>query len=76
MTYCPGNHNCKADALSRLHSPDLPSEPEPILPLALIVSSIQWNIDDASRAATLSEPAPLGGPEWKIYVPTTQRQSL
>ncbi len=76
ITYRPGNRNCKADALSRLHSPDAPFEPEPILPPALIVSPIQWNINKDIRAATLTEPAPLGGPKGKMYVPTSKRQSL
>ncbi len=43
---------------------------------ALIMSSIQWNTDQGIRAATLTEPTPLGGLERKIYVPTSQRQSL
>ncbi len=42
----------------------------------LIVSPIQWNIVKDIRAATLIEPAPLGGPEGKTYVPISQRQSL
>ncbi len=75
ITYRPGNCNCKADALSRLHSPESPSEPEPIFP-ALIVSPIQWDISENIRVATLTEPAPLGGPEGKTYVPTSQRQPL
>ncbi len=76
ITYRPGNQNCKADTLSRVHSPDSPTEPEPILPPALIVNPIIWNIDQDIRAATLTEPAPLGGPEGKTFVPVSIRQSL
>ncbi len=76
ITYRPGNRNCKADALSRVHSPDSPTEPEPIPPPALIVNPIIWNIDQDIRAATLTEPAPLGGPEGKTFVPVSIRQSL
>ncbi len=76
ITYRPGNHNCKADTLSRLHSLDSPSDPEPILPPALIVSPIDWNIHEEIRAATLTEPAPLGGAEGKTFVPPSQRQSF
>ncbi len=76
ITYRPGNRNCKADALSRVHSPDSPTEPEPILPPALIVNPIIWNIDQDIRDATLTEPAPLGGPEGKTFVPVSIRQSL
>lgn len=72
ITYQSGNCNCKADALSQMHSPDAPSEPEPILPPALIVSPIVWNINKDTQAATLTEPALLRGPEEKTYVPTSQ----
>ncbi len=41
ITYRPSNKNVKADSLSRLHSPDCPTTPEPILPPAIIVSPIQ-----------------------------------
>lgn len=47
VTYHPGHKNLKADALSRLYQlePDS-SPPEPVLPPAMIVSPIQWSIDD------------------------------
>ncbi len=51
ITYRPGNRNCKADALSRVHSPDSPTEPEPILPPALIVNPIIWNINRDIRGS-------------------------
>ncbi len=76
IKYQPGNRNCKADALSRVHSPNSPTEPEPILPPALIVNPIIWNIDQDIRATTLTEPAPLGGPEGKTFVPVSIQQSL
>ncbi len=62
--------------LSRLHSLDLPSDPKPIFPPALIVSPIVWNIHEEIRAAILIEPAPLGGPEGKTFVPQSQLQSF
>ncbi|KAL0152879.1 hypothetical protein M9458_051812, partial [Cirrhinus mrigala] len=37
---------------------------------------VEWDLDDQIRAATLAEPAPLGGPEGKDYVPTTLRLTL
>ncbi len=74
--YRPGNHNCKADTLSRLHSLDSPSDPEPILPPDLIVSPIVWNIHEEIRAVTLTKPAPLGGAEGKTLIPPSQRQSF
>ncbi len=76
IPYRPGNRNCKADALSRLHSLNTPSDHEPILPPALIVSPIIWNIDEEFSATTLTEPAPMGGPEGKAFAPTSRRQSF
>ncbi len=77
ISYRPGNKNIKADALSRLHQPDpTPDEPEPILPSSVFLSPIQWALDDQIRAATLTEPAPPGGPEGKEYVPSTLRLTL
>ncbi len=76
ITYRPGDKNIKADSLSRLHAPEEPSTPEPILPPAMLVSPIQWALEEQIRVATLSEPAPPGGPEGKTYVPTTLRSTL
>ncbi|KAK3512021.1 hypothetical protein QTP70_027617 [Hemibagrus guttatus] len=77
VTYCPGNKNTKADTLSRIHSPDpMPEEPEPILPPDLFVCPITWSLDDDIRAATEEEPALPGGPDDKVYVPTSLRLSL
>ncbi len=73
ITYRPGNQNPKADALSRLHAPDQPSEPEPILPPALIVSPIRWDLTERIRDTTRTEPALQGGPEGKTYMPSSQR---
>ncbi len=63
-------------SLSRVHAPDEPSTPEPILPPAVLVSPIWWALDEQIRIASLTEPAPLGGPEGKTYVPTSLRTSL
>ncbi len=76
ITYRLGGQNHKADALSRFHAPDQPSDPDPILPPALIVSPIQWDITERILDATHTEPAPQGGPEGKTYVPSSLRLSL
>ncbi len=76
ITYRPGNQNPKADALSRLHAPDQPSEPEPILPPALIVSPIQWELTKRICDTTRTEPAPQGGPEGKTYMPSSQHLTI
>ncbi|KAI2654647.1 Transposon Tf2-11 polyprotein [Labeo rohita] len=76
ITYRPGSKNISADALSRLHSTDLPVEPEPIVPSNLIVSPIVWEMDENIRSATLQEAAPPDCPEGKIFVPLALRQNL
>ncbi|KAK3562207.1 hypothetical protein QTP86_030343 [Hemibagrus guttatus] len=77
VTYRPVNKNTKADALSRIHSSDpMPEEPEPILPPDLFVCPITWSLDDDIGAATEEEPAPPGGPDGKVYAPTSLRLSL
>ncbi len=76
ITYRPGDKNVKADSLSRIHTPEEPPTPEPILPPAVIVSPIQWALEEQIRVATLSEPAPPGGPKGNTYVPTTLRSTL
>ncbi len=52
------------------------TDPETILPPALFVSPIEWSLDEDIRQATLTDPAPPGGPEGKTYVPTALRLSL
>lgn len=73
VTYRPGHKNTKANALSRVHALDLkPEEPEPTLPPDLFICPILWSLDKEICAAALEEPAPLGGLEGKIYMPTSQ----
>ncbi len=76
ITYRPGDRNVKVDSLSRMHAPDEPSSPEPILPPSVLVSSIQWALGEQIRIASITEPALLGGPEGKTYVPTSLRSTL
>ncbi|XP_051727060.1 MAGUK p55 subfamily member 7 [Ctenopharyngodon idella] len=45
------------------------SDPETILPPAMIVSPIQWTINQQISEANSSEPAPPGGPEGLLYIP-------
>ncbi len=60
VTYSPGHKNTKADALSRIHSPD--PVPEPLLPPDLFVRPIACSLNDDIRAP----PSP-GGPEEHMY---------
>ncbi len=75
-TYRPGSQDLKADALARLHAPYQPSEPEPILPPALILSPIQWELTKNIHDTTRTEPSPQGGPEGRTYVPSSQNFTL
>lgn len=59
-----------------MHGPEENPTPEPILPPAVLVNTIQWALDDQIHLATQTEPTPLGGPEGKTYVPTSLRSSL
>ncbi len=43
---------------------------------ALLFLFLLFNIGKEIQAITLTEPDPLGGPEGKVYVHTSQRQSL
>ncbi|KAK3563596.1 hypothetical protein QTP86_031829 [Hemibagrus guttatus] len=76
ISYRPGSKNVKADALSRLHGRDEPSdEPEPILPEKLFASPISWSEE------TLPEPsaptnAPPGCPPGLRFIPRAQRSEL
>uniref|UniRef100_A0A8C2AU46 Gypsy retrotransposon integrase-like protein 1 n=1 Tax=Cyprinus carpio TaxID=7962 RepID=A0A8C2AU46_CYPCA len=77
ITYQPGHKNTKADALSRMYSPEPDTnEPDSILPPSVFLAPILWQIDEEIRAATLEEPAPPEVPTGLIYVPTSQRLPL
>lgn len=76
ITYRPGAKNIKADSLSCIHAPEEPSTPEPRLPPAVLISPIQCDLNEQICLATMAEPAPLGGPEGKIYMPTSLRTTL
>ncbi|KAL0169271.1 hypothetical protein M9458_033867, partial [Cirrhinus mrigala] len=76
ITYRPGHKNVKADALSRLHQPDLPTTSDPILPPEHFLCPIIWDLDRQLQEATSLEPVPPGGPEDKVYVPSSMRSAL
>ncbi|KAI2644548.1 Transposon Tf2-6 polyprotein [Labeo rohita] len=76
ITYRPGHKNVKADALSRLHQPDLPTTSDPILPPEHFLCPIIWDLDRQLQESTSLEPVPPGGPEDKLYVPSSMRSAL
>lgn len=77
VPYRPGSRNFKADALSRVYSPEVCSTPpEPILSPAIITNPIQWSLDDQINEALQTEPAPQGDPKGRYYIPTALRIPL
>ncbi|KAL0198415.1 hypothetical protein M9458_006955, partial [Cirrhinus mrigala] len=77
LTYRPGHRNVKADALSRIHSPDpVTDQPEPILPPAVFMAPIQWDLEAQIKDANRQHPAPPGGPEGRLFVPAELRVPL
>ncbi len=76
IIYRSGDKNIKVDSLSCIHSPVEAPASEPILPPALIVSPIQWDLQYQICVATLSELAPPGSQEGKTYIPSTLRPTL
>ncbi|KAL0149815.1 hypothetical protein M9458_054863 [Cirrhinus mrigala] len=67
----------KSRCSQMLHAPsELPDKPESILPPELIVSPIQWSLDEDIAAASVSDPAPPGCPTNRIYVTRSLRNRL
>ncbi|ROL03912.1 hypothetical protein DPX16_23347 [Anabarilius grahami] len=62
----------RAAVVTTMSDPE-PSSPEPILPPTMIVSPIQWSINEQIGQDTRFEPAPPGGPEGLLYVPPAYR---
>ncbi|KAK3556180.1 hypothetical protein QTP70_005583 [Hemibagrus guttatus] len=76
ISYRPGPKNVKADALSRLHGQEEPSEePEPILPEKLFVSPISWSGETLPESDAHTSTPP-GGPPGLQFIPRAQRSSL
>ncbi|KAK3570134.1 hypothetical protein QTP86_012507 [Hemibagrus guttatus] len=76
LSYRPGSKNIKADALSRLHSPDIATEdPEPILPERLFANPILWSEETLPEPNTSTE-GPPGCPSGLQFVPRSRRTNL
>lgn len=77
ISYRPGSKNVRADALSRVHAPEvLMEEPETILPERLFVNPIQWEINEQLLKLSRQQPGTPGCPPGKIYVSEDFRNSL
>ncbi|KAK3554732.1 hypothetical protein QTP70_033146 [Hemibagrus guttatus] len=76
ISYRPGPKNVKADALSRLHGREEPSdEPEPILPEKLFASPISW-LEKTPPEPSAPASAPPGCPPGLRFISRTQRNEL
>ncbi|KAK3510314.1 hypothetical protein QTP70_001363 [Hemibagrus guttatus] len=76
LSYRPGSKNIKADALSRLHSPDIATEnPEPILPERLFANPILWLEETLPEPNTSTEDPP-GCPPGLQFVPRSRRTNF
>ncbi len=76
ISYRPGPKNVRADALSRLHSPEeVCEEPETIIPKEIIVSPIQWN-PESDTPSNVSTPNPPGCPPGLQYITRARRTPL
>ncbi|KAI2665820.1 Transposon Tf2-6 polyprotein [Labeo rohita] len=74
VTYRPGSQNTKADALSRIHEPDLTSaSTDTILPTSIIVAPVSWDIMTEISEGQTQAPPPANCPDHLTYVPLNLR---
>lgn len=77
ITYRPGSKNIKPDALSRqFSSEESPNVPDTILPAALVVGTLTWEVEAAVREAQREEPDPGTGPANRMFVPVSVRSQV
>ncbi|KAI2643054.1 Transposon Tf2-9 polyprotein [Labeo rohita] len=73
----PGSQNTKADALSRMHDPDLTQAPPgTILPSSVVVAPVGWDIMTKISEALTQDPAPANCPDHLTYVPPNLRPQV
>ncbi|KAM3850576.1 A disintegrin and metalloproteinase with thrombospondin motifs 14-like [Diretmus argenteus] len=77
LTYRPGSHNTKPEALSRQHSPaDHRTAQDTILPAGLVVAQLSWGIEKVVRDAQQQQPDPGNGPTNRLFVPDSVRSQV
>ncbi|KAI2648707.1 Transposon Tf2-6 polyprotein [Labeo rohita] len=77
VTYRPGSQNTKADALSRIHDPDLTQAPPgTILPSSVVVAPVAWDIMTEISEALTQDPTPANCPDHLTYVPPNLRPQV
>ncbi|KAI5615212.1 hypothetical protein C0J50_10891, partial [Silurus asotus] len=59
-----------------MYGPEEPNDPELIIPPALILGLIVWDIDQEIRNASRHEVTPAGCPEGRVFVPSSCRHGL
>ncbi|KAL0154660.1 hypothetical protein M9458_048923, partial [Cirrhinus mrigala] len=77
VTYRPGTKNIKADSLSRQSEiPTRPERQETILPAALLLAPVQWDIITEIEDANQQSSAPPECPAGKLFVPEALRERV
>uniref|UniRef100_A0A4W5R815 Gypsy retrotransposon integrase-like protein 1 n=1 Tax=Hucho hucho TaxID=62062 RepID=A0A4W5R815_9TELE len=78
LSYRPGSHNGKADALSWLYdSEERPMDQTPILPASCLVAPVVWELDaDIEQDGTLGRARSPQCPVGRLYVPFAVRDQL
>ncbi|KAI2645676.1 Transposon Tf2-6 polyprotein [Labeo rohita] len=77
VTYRPGSKNIKADSLSRQSEmPTRPERQETILPSALLLAPVQWDIITEIENANQQSSAPPECPAGKLFVPEALRERV
>ena len=77
LSYRPGSKNLKPDALSRQFDPsEKDPDPGPIIPSALIIAPVTWEIESIVRQALQRDPDPGGGPPSCLFVPEAARSKV
>ncbi|KAL0150390.1 hypothetical protein M9458_054207 [Cirrhinus mrigala] len=76
ISYRPGSQNLKADALSRVHEPGQVPHSENIIPAALIVAPVTWDVMTEITEAQIQDTPLVDCPENLTYVPTRLRPRI
>ncbi|KAF7640754.1 hypothetical protein LDENG_00016960, partial [Lucifuga dentata] len=77
LSYWPGSHNTKPDALSRLSCRESSfAEPVNILPEGCVIGVVTWEIEEEVRASHHQTPPPSTCPVNRLFVPENLRSRV